>query len=348
MKFSVLIPVYNTEKYLEECLQSVLNQTYQDFEIVLVDDGSTDKSGEICDTYSRKYNSFVKVIHQANQGLICARRIAIEHATGDFCVFLDSDDYYKNELLEKLYELLHKDKEIDIFIFSLCYVKEGIETGCFRRIAPDGSVWDKNNKNKLIEKMIFSNDVSSLCVKAIRTSLIKNDPTDYSPYYKYSLMEDLFQSLYLITYAKKIVYYFLPLYCYNYNDKSISRGYNPETIDSKNTLHIYNKILDYLPLWNMDDIKAKRKLQATWFNEMMFLFVNYYENAKSRQDKDIVLNYNWDSFLPEMNIEDEFENINESYKKTYILWKKHAFFRLSLYLKKNRIYQQYKHFKINK
>lgn len=348
MKFSVLIPVYNTESYLKNCLESVLNQTYRNFEIVLVDDGSTDKSGEICDSYSRQYKSLVKVIHKKNKGSICARRTAIEHATGDYCVFLDSDDYYKNELLEKLYELLRRDNEIDILIFSLCYVNNGKETGCFKRIAPDGSVWDKNNKNQLIEKMIFSNDVTSLCLKAIRTSLLKSDYTDYSLYLHRNLMDDLLQSLYLITYAKKIVYYFLPLYCYNYNDNSVSRNYNSDSIDNNNTLHIYNKILEYLPLWKMDNIKTKRKLQATWFNETMFLFVNYYENAKSKHDKNEVLNYNWDSLLPEMNIEDDFENINESYKKMYILWKKQDFFRLSVYIKKNQIYQKYKQIKKSK
>ena len=68
MKFSVLIPVYNTEKYLEDCLQSVLNQTYQDFEIIIVDDGSTDSSGEICDRYQKENPDKIKVIHKDNQG----------------------------------------------------------------------------------------------------------------------------------------------------------------------------------------------------------------------------------------------------------------------------------------
>ena len=80
MKFSVLIPVYNTEKYLEECLQSILNQTYQDFEIIIVDDGSSDSSGAICDNFQKAYPEKIIVIHKENQGLISARRVGIANA----------------------------------------------------------------------------------------------------------------------------------------------------------------------------------------------------------------------------------------------------------------------------
>ena len=102
LKFSVLIPVYNTEKYIEECLQSVLNQTYQDFEIILVDDGSTDSSGVICDNYQKDYPEKIKVKHKENQGQLASRCVAIKEAKGDYCIFVDSDDSIKNNLLENL------------------------------------------------------------------------------------------------------------------------------------------------------------------------------------------------------------------------------------------------------
>ena len=91
MKFSVLVPVYNVEKYLKQCIESVLNQTYQSFELILVDDGSTDNSGAICDEYASKHK-FIKVIHKPNGGLLHTRRVSLAHATGDWYVFLDSDD----------------------------------------------------------------------------------------------------------------------------------------------------------------------------------------------------------------------------------------------------------------
>ena len=95
-KVSVIIPVYNVEQYLNRCIDSVLNQTYKDFEIILVDDGSTDKSGEICDVYAEK-DSRITVIHKENGGLSDARNFGIDAARGDFLTFLDSDDYFHPE-----------------------------------------------------------------------------------------------------------------------------------------------------------------------------------------------------------------------------------------------------------
>ena len=100
-KVSVIIPVYNVEQYLNRCIDSVLNQTYKDFEIILVDDGSTDKSGEICDVYAEK-DSRITVIHKENGGLSDARNFGIDAARGDFLTFLDSDDYFHPEYLEIL------------------------------------------------------------------------------------------------------------------------------------------------------------------------------------------------------------------------------------------------------
>ena len=102
LKFSVLIPIYNTEKYLEECLQSVLNQTYQDFEIIIVDDGSTDSSGALCDDYQKDYPEKIKVIHNKNQGQLASRCIASQQAKGQYCIFMDADDLLIDIALETI------------------------------------------------------------------------------------------------------------------------------------------------------------------------------------------------------------------------------------------------------
>ncbi len=98
---SVIIPVYNVEKYLCECVDSVLNQTYSEYEIILIDDGSTDSSGKICDDYANK-NDKIKVIHKKNGGLSMARNDGMSVATGEYIYFLDSDDYISADALEKL------------------------------------------------------------------------------------------------------------------------------------------------------------------------------------------------------------------------------------------------------
>ena len=86
MKYSFLVPVYNVEKYLEQCIESMLAQTYKIFEIILVDDGSTDASGRICDDYAEKYPEIVKVIHKPNEGLVSSRESGIANASGEVCV----------------------------------------------------------------------------------------------------------------------------------------------------------------------------------------------------------------------------------------------------------------------
>ena len=100
---SVIVPVYKAEKYLDECIESVLNQTYPDIELILVDDGSPDKSGEICDRYAQN-DERVKVVHQQNGGVCVARNKGLSIATGEYVMFVDSDDYLSNNMaVEELY-----------------------------------------------------------------------------------------------------------------------------------------------------------------------------------------------------------------------------------------------------
>lgn len=98
---SVIVPVYNTEKYIRKCIESILNQTFTDFELILIDDGSTDNSGKICDEYAVK-DSRINVIHQKNSGVSVARNIGLDNASGTYVAFVDSDDYIRDIGLEVL------------------------------------------------------------------------------------------------------------------------------------------------------------------------------------------------------------------------------------------------------
>lgn len=102
---SVIVPVYNVEKYIRNCLDSIINQTYKDLEIILVDDGSTDNSGAICDEYAQK-DSRIKVIHKQNGGLSSARNAGLDNATGKYVGFIDSDDFIELDMYEKLLNTL--------------------------------------------------------------------------------------------------------------------------------------------------------------------------------------------------------------------------------------------------
>jgi len=117
-KISIIMPVYKVEKYVGKTIESILNQTLEDFEFFAIDDGSPDKSGEICEEYAKKDNR-IKVIHKENGGAPEARNVAIEKATGKYMYFIDSDDWIEKDYLEKMYELAEKENA-DLVVTGFC------------------------------------------------------------------------------------------------------------------------------------------------------------------------------------------------------------------------------------
>lgn len=166
-KVSVLMPIYNVEKYLRECIESVLRQTYPNFELILVDDGSPDNCGKIIDEYAKQDNRVI-AIHQENAGVDAARNNAINHATGKYIAFIDSDDAYEENYLERLVEVIEQD-DCDM---SICgFIPFGIDNPPkFKTISKrvvsgstaiklalgynsvNGYVWNKLFKRSIVEK----------------------------------------------------------------------------------------------------------------------------------------------------------------------------------------------------
>ena len=137
IKYSFILPVYNTEKYLKKCLDSLVNQTYKDFDIIVVNDGSTDKSSSIISKYQKKYKNII-VINKENEGLSMARNRGVQKSSGKYIIFVDSDDYVSNKLLE---EVDKKIDDSDILRFQIAtedeeytkineYHEEGFESMC--------------------------------------------------------------------------------------------------------------------------------------------------------------------------------------------------------------------------
>ena len=121
---SIIVPVYNTERFLNRCIDSVLAQTYSDWELLLVDDGSTDSSGSICDEYATQ-DSRIRVFHKENGGVSSARNLGLDYARGEWITFVDSDDYIAPDMIEKLYET-QKRNNADITVCGYRWVdKEG-------------------------------------------------------------------------------------------------------------------------------------------------------------------------------------------------------------------------------
>lgn len=222
IKFSVLIPVYNVEKYLSECVESVLNQTYPAYEVLLVDDGSTDKSGEICDEYAEKY-SFIKAFHKPNGGLLSTRRYAIARATGDFYISLDSDDSIKPDALQIIYNTIVK-YNCDCVIYDFERYQKGVSTEPnFDLSQPDRIITDKRE----LYRTVFLNErYNSMCRKAIKATVFTG--MDYEKFYHVSLGEDLLQSLEVLENCSKAVIIPQPLYNYRMNDASLTHAINYE------------------------------------------------------------------------------------------------------------------------
>ena len=115
---SIIVPIYNVERYLVQCIDSILNQTYKEIQVILVDDGSTDSSGKICDEYRQKDNRIV-VIHQENKGLVAARKEGLKKSAGEYVGFVDGDDYIEPQMYARLLAIM-ESTEADI-VHSVSY-----------------------------------------------------------------------------------------------------------------------------------------------------------------------------------------------------------------------------------
>jgi len=248
IKFSVLIPVYNVENYVAECINSVLSQSYKNFEIILINDGSTDSSGEICDKFA-EVDARISVYHQENKGLIMARRYAISKASGDYYLFLDSDDYWDNNLLEIIYNtILEFNCDLIIFNYKKVSDKGDILTKG-ESLFKDKTVFDNSNKRQLFELFINSTKLNNLWIKVVKSSIV--DSTDYYKYKNVKNAEDLLQSIPLVYNAKKIVYIDKALYNYRMNPNSITHTIN---INSINDVTIARSVLlEYLQKLKIDN-----------------------------------------------------------------------------------------------
>jgi len=161
-KISIIIPIYNSELYLKRCLDSIINQTYSNLEIILVNDGSIDNSYQLCLDYPKKDNR-IKVFNQKNQGAGVARNLGLKNSTGDYITFIDSDDYIENDYIEYLYNLLVKnDCDIAVTSFLECkkekvkVINRDIGLKMLANFQIEFAPWGKLYKKSIIKDVMFS------------------------------------------------------------------------------------------------------------------------------------------------------------------------------------------------
>lgn len=171
-KVSIIIPVYNVEKYLRTCLDSILAQTFTDFEAILVDDGSTDDSGKICDEYAAKKNCFV-VVHKPNEGVSKARITAFEHCKGEYITFIDADDYVDKQYIAHLYGCIVK-YNADV---SCCQYYRVDERGARLSVRTNFGLFDKSSiENVLIPSFGWDRKLGKEAIPPfLWTKMIKRD-----------------------------------------------------------------------------------------------------------------------------------------------------------------------------
>ena len=232
IKISVIVPVYKVEKYLEKCVDSILAQTFADFELILIDDGSPDNCGKMCDEYALK-DKRVKVVHKENGGLSDARNKGIEIAKGEYLSFIDSDDYIAPNFLEKLYTLA-KNFGADISICDFLVIEED-KDATFIDLDKDVIM----DKDSALLKMIFNREFS---VNAWN-KLYKRELFDDIKYPKGKLYEDLAVIYKLIDRTKKTVYTPSKLYAYVQRKSSImgQTGYKMK----KDKVEIVSEMTEY-------------------------------------------------------------------------------------------------------
>jgi len=264
MQFSILVPVYNVEKYIHQCIDSIIKQTNQDFELIIVNDGSTDNSGEICEQYRSKYPDKIIVINQENRGLLLARRAAISRARGNYVIFVDSDDYLRADALEVIERAINQ-YEVDLVIYKYAYVTDEAKASERKADFLHGEIFPKDNRKKIYERILKSSTLNNLVTKAVKLDLIDVD-VDYSEMSHVSNAEDLLQSLPMITNAERIVYLDEAIYFYRNNVTSITKTFNSRAYASFKTVSY--QLMKYLILWGMDnehgrELLNQRRLKTT-------------------------------------------------------------------------------------
>lgn len=252
--FSILIPVFNVEQYLQRCIDSIMRQTGAKFEIILMDDGSSDGSGRLCDEYASRYPGIVRTIHKQNEGLLLTRRLGFNLARGDWFICIDSDDYIASNLLSSVVEII-RNNDCDMVMYNFNYVNDQGKASPSRLDISDMAVFTGEFKQAIYEKRLLSVDVNSMWIRAVRRDIVDID-ADYSQCGIRNMCEDAVQVLPLYTNANKIVYTNETLYHYRKSHDSITGKRNLDSwIASKRCFEITEK---YLDIWKVSEAVRTR------------------------------------------------------------------------------------------
>lgn len=247
-KVSVIVPVYNVEKYLYRCIDSLINQTFKDIEIIAVNDGSTDNSLNILNEYCEKDNR-VRVINRQNSGVSESRNKGIENSTGDYILFVDSDDWIDEDMIKQMY---YHGKSSDSDIVMCSYMRE-FENHSKEKLFDlvDITVYEDDDVKKLNRQIIgpINKELSSgegidslgtIWAKLYKSDLIKKSGNKFIDLREIGSAEDTLFNIFILKHANRITFINKPYYHYwKGNEESLTSGYNPNLIKQWESLFKY-------------------------------------------------------------------------------------------------------------
>ena len=218
-KISVIVPIYKIEGYVEKCIDSIISQTYGNLEIILVNDGSPDNCGKICDDYAKK-DPRIKVIHKENGGLSDARNAGLDMSTGKFISFVDGDDYLEVDFIETLYNLI-KEHDADVSMVTFNDVRNGEVTPYLAGDEPELKMFDSLEALKCL---LIDRDITShVWNKFYKAELFEGVRFPYGKVFEdVRVMPQIFKKI------KRLVYFNVPKINYVYRDTSILGAYDPK------------------------------------------------------------------------------------------------------------------------
>ena len=268
MRFSVIVPVYNSAPFLMQCVESVAKQTFPDWELILVDDGSTDGSNELIRQLAEQ-EPRIRPFYQENRGQFFARRTGIENAGGEYLLFLDSDDAFSSDCLEKIDRALRK-YSADMVLFTGKVIENGREAG--RSI---GYVFSQEKEipvDWIKERLITSHDINSLCLKAIRRELFSGDCSDYSAFSGVCCGEDKVQLFYPVSNARSAAYLPEPLYIYQRRSDSVTRTFSMDMITCMIADNMYATLHQYMEMWGLDKGKNRELAEVLYLKNILSVY----------------------------------------------------------------------------
>lgn len=308
MKISIIIPVYKVEKYIDRCVKSVQEQSFNNIEIILVDDGSPDRCGEICDQYA-KNDSRIKVIHKENGGLSDARNAGTEIANGDYIMYVDSDDTIEKTACEELADIIEK-YNADIVCFNLRLINEETQEIINEKFYNYSNT--KNIKPISYEQAIEDNINRKNIRYEAPSKIYKKDIVKGIKFPKGILGEDFAVFYKFLKESKCTIYYDRNLYNYYQRSSSIMGEKNIKLyIDVYNTEKEYYKTAKGLNL----EKETIAKLEDNLFKTLIKTFTKLNNNIKKEEYKNIILDVKED-----IN-KIEFCKISPKMKIIYILFR---------------------------